>query len=91
MTSPDDPEFEHSLHEASARVVVLHDELLATYPALRGSLAIPGMLIGHGLGMFVGNGMSDDQVVAHVRTVISQIRQTMGKLSSEPDDDVTVH
>ncbi len=85
MTTPDDPEFVHQLGEASARVEALHAELLAAYPALRGNLSIPGMLVGHGLGSFVANGMPDDQIVARVLAIAAQIRQTLGKLRSAPD------
>ena len=92
MTSPDDPEFARSLGEASARIQALHAELHDTYPALRGSLAIPGAFVGHGLGSFVANVMPDDQIVTHVLTIVAQIRQSLGKVQSEaPDDDATVH
>ena len=92
--SPDDPKVTLAIREASARVETLHAELLAVYPALRGNLAIPGMLVGYGLGAFVANGLPDDQIVTHVLTIVAQIRQALSKVQSEadsPDDDATVH
>ena len=77
MTDPDDPEVARALQEASARVQELHGELLAAYPALRGTLAIPGMLVGQGLGSFVANGMSADQIVGHVLAIVAEIRQAL--------------
>ena len=94
MTSPDDPGFARQLGEASTRVQALHAELIDAYPALAGNLSIPGMLVGHGLGSFVANGMPDDQIVTHVLTVVGQIRQALGKLRPEiatSVDDSTVH
>jgi len=92
MTNQADPEFSRQLDEAGARVQALHAELLDAYPALRGNLSIPGMLVGHGLGSFVGNGMPDDQIVAHVLTIVAQIRQALGALQSDAaDDGATVH
>lgn len=77
MTPPDDPEVDRSLLEASPRIAALHAELVDAYPALRGSLAVPGMLVGHGLGVFVANGLTDDQIVAHVLVIVAQVRQTL--------------
>lgn len=90
MTPPMDPDFARSLDEASARAQALHAELLEAYPALRGNLSIPGMFVGQGLGSFVANGLPDDEIVAHVLTIVGQIRQVLGKLNV-PDDDATVH
>ncbi len=59
------------------RVQELHERLHDTYPVLQGNLSIPGM-VGHGLGAFVANGMSDDQIVAHVLGIVRHIRQTVG-------------
>lgn len=78
--SPDDPEVSRSLREAGPRVEALHAELFDAYPALRGSLAIPGMLVGHGLGSFVANGMTDDQIVAQCLFIVAQIRQALTEL-----------
>lgn len=94
MTDPDNPEFANQIAEASTRVQALHAELLDAYPALQGNLSISGMLVGYGLGGFVANGLSDDQIVTHVLTIVAQIRHAHGKLQSEAaaqDDDVTVH
>lgn len=94
MTGPDDPEFARQLGEASTRVQALHTELLDAYPALAGNMSIPGMLVGHGLGSFVANGLPDDQIVTHVLTIVGQIRQSLSKLRPEiatSDDDATVH
>jgi hypothetical protein len=91
---PDDPEFARQLGEASARVQALHGDLHDAYPALKGNLSIPGMLVGQGLAMFVANGLSDDQIVTHVLTIVSEIRQALSKLRPElavPDDDATRH
>jgi len=74
------PEVERALQEASVRVEELRVELRAAYPALRGTLAIPGVFIGHSLGSFVANGMTDDQIVAHVLGVVAELRQAKAKL-----------
>jgi hypothetical protein len=70
------------LRAASAQVEALHAELIETYPALKGTLAIPGMLVGYGLGSFVGNSMTDDQIVTLVRVILTEIRQPPEKLQS---------
>jgi hypothetical protein len=81
VTTPDlnDP-VNAALLGASPRVEKLHAELIAAYPALRGTLAIPGMLVGHGLGAFVANGMTNDQIVEHVLVIVAQIRQALSEL-----------
>jgi hypothetical protein len=79
VTPPDDPEFVRSLQEAQVRIEELHTDLLAAYPAFQGSMAVVGMLIGHGLGCLVSNEMTDEQIVAHVLDIVSQIRQTRDK------------
>lgn len=84
MTSPDNPEVAHALVEASARVEKLHAELLDRFPALVGTLAISGMLVGHGLGSFVARGMTDDQIVTQVRDILAEIRQLLAQLQSSP-------
>ena len=89
-----DAECVRQLGEASARVQALHAELEDAYPALQGNLSIPGMLIGQGVGMFVVNGLSDDQIVAHVLIIVGEIRQALSKLRPElavSDDDATRH
>lgn len=83
MTDPDDSEVARSLREAGPRVEALHAELLDAYPALQGSLAIPGMLVGHGLGSFVANGLTDDQIIANVLAVVAQIRRALAEASFE--------
>jgi hypothetical protein len=80
MMDPDHPDVTRSLREASLRVEAFRGELLAAYPALRGSLAIPGMLIGTGLGSFVANDMTDDQIVEYVGACIAQIRDELRKV-----------
>ncbi len=91
MTSPG-PEFARVMAEATKLVQELHERLHDTYPVLQGNLSIPGMLVGHGLGAFVANGMSDDQIVAHVLGIVRHIRQTVGSArEGSPDDDDTVH
>lgn len=67
MTGPAHPEFAQAMSEASVMIQELHAKLHDTYPPLQGNMAIPGMLVGHGLGAFVANGMPDDQIGrAHV-------------------------
>lgn len=73
----DDPDVARSLQEAAARVEALYAELYDAYPALRDSLAIAGMMVGHGLGAFVASDLTDDQIVAHVLDIVSQIRQVL--------------
>lgn len=90
MTKPDDPEFARQLGDAEVRLRALHVELCDACPALRGNLSIPGMLVGHGLGVFVANGMRDDEIVTHVLTIVAQIRQSLGQ-SEARDDDAIVH
>lgn len=92
MTRPG-PEFARVMAEATKLVQELHERLHDTYPVLQGNLSIPGMLVGHGLGAFVANGMTNDQIVAHVLDIVSHIRQTVGQTQggSPSDDDVTVH
>lgn len=68
------------------RAQALHDELLGAYPALRGNLSIPGMFVGYGLGSFVANGLEDDEIVAHVRALVGQIRGVAGKVNGQDDD-----
>lgn len=80
MMNADHPEVVCSLQEASIRVEAIRGELLDAYPALRGSLAIPGMLIGHGLASFVASGMTDDQIVAHMRVFIEHARDARRKI-----------
>lgn len=82
MMDPDHPEFARALQEASVRVEAIRGELLDAYPALRGTLAIPGMMIGHALGVFVANGMTDDQIVVQVLGITAQIRGSLDKLQS---------
>ena len=84
MRDPDDPDVERSLQEASARVEVLCSELGDAYPALHGSLAIPGMLVGCGLGAFVVSGLTDDQITAHVLAVVTQIRDAVRRILQQP-------
>jgi len=93
MTGSDDPAFAAALEAASARLHLLHGELLDAHPVLRGNLSIAGMLVGYGLGSFVGNGMTDDQIVAHVLGIVANIRKTFGGVgvAEAPDDDVNVH
>jgi hypothetical protein len=91
MPAPEDPSFATALDAASARLHLLHGELLDAHPALRGNLSIPGMLVGYGLGSFVGNGMTDDQIVAQVLVIVANIRRTLGAEVPPPPDDVEVH
>jgi hypothetical protein len=32
------------------------------------------MFVGHGLESFVANGLTDDEIVEHTRTIVAQIR-----------------
>jgi len=90
MTSLDDPGFAGALNDASARFEALHAELLDAHPTFRGNLAIPGMLVGYGLGSFVANGMSDDDIVTHVLVIVSQIRRAIETTVTQ-DDGAAVH
>ena len=91
MADPQDPTFAAALDAASARLQLLHGELLDAHPPLRGNLSIPGMLVGYGLGSFVGNGMTDDQIVAQVLVIVTNIRRTLGAAATAPPDDVITH
>lgn len=84
MTSPDDPNVARSLHEAVARVEALYAQLHDEHPTIRNTLAIPGMFLGQGLGAFVATDLTDDQIVAHVLDIISQIRQALAKAQKAP-------
>ena len=84
VMSPDDPDVARSIREAAARVEALYAELYQAHPALRNSLAIPGMLVGHGLGVFVASDLTDDQIVAHVLDIVSQIRKALTKIQDAP-------
>lgn len=77
LPDPLDPEVVRSMHEVAARLQVFHVDLVVGYPALGETMAIPGMLVGHGLGCFVANGMTNDQIVAHVLVIVAQIRRTL--------------
>lgn len=78
---PNSPEVASAMQEASLRINALHRELLEVCPALGGSMAIPGMYIGHGLGGLVANGMTDDQIVTHVLVIVTGIRRELGKVA----------
>jgi hypothetical protein len=80
--NPDDPEVERAIRATSARVQELFDELHAAHPPLRGSLAIPGTFVGHGLGAFVASGMSNDQIIASVLSIVAQVRQVQSTESA---------
>ena len=76
---PNDPESAAALSEAGSRVHDLEAELREAFPVFQGNLAISGVFVGHGLGAFVANGLSDDQIVGHVLSIVSQIRQTLAE------------
>lgn len=76
----DHPDVLRACQEASVRVEAFRGELREAFPALRGSLAIPGMFIGHGLASFVASGMTDDQIIEHMRTFIEHARNERRKL-----------
>jgi hypothetical protein len=80
--SPDNPEIARALREVVARIDGLHADLLVDYPALRETMAIPGTLLGHGLGSLVANGMTNDQIVAHVLSIVAEIRQKLAEIQS---------
>ena len=79
------PEVEAALRKAAPRIEELHAKLLANYPALKGHMAIPGMFVGHGLGYFVTRGLTDDQIVQHVLTIVAEIRDALAKLQASTD------
>ena len=92
MTPPVDPAVTRAVQLAAARVEKMYAELVAAHPVLDGTLAIPGMLVGQGLGAFVVNGRTDDQIVADVLLIVAQIRQGLGKLAaSQPSNDDVLH
>jgi hypothetical protein len=74
-------ERDRAVRAASPRIETLHAELVKAYPALRGTMAIPGMFIGHGLAHFVSSGMSNDQILANVLLIVAEIRKTLEKPS----------
>jgi hypothetical protein len=80
MMDPDHPEVVQALQAASVRVEALYAELHDAHPALCGSLAIAGTLVGHGLGAFVANGLTDEQIVVQVLAITAQIRDTLRKI-----------
>jgi hypothetical protein len=74
-------DFEDALGKATMRLVEIDAELREALPELRGTLAIPGVFLGHGLGSFVArSGMSDDEIIAMVRENLGVIRQGMALL-----------
>jgi hypothetical protein len=73
---PDSPAFQDALQGASRHIEDTHQKLRELYPMLTGTMAIPGMLIGHGLGCLVANGMTDEEIVVHVRNIVVNIRET---------------
>ena len=78
MTLPEfEPEIAAALRNAIVRIDELHAELLDTFPIFQGTMAIPGILIGHGLGALVTKGMTNDQIVAHVLAIVSCIRRQL--------------
>ena len=78
MTIPEfDPEVAAALRDATTRIDALHAELLAAFPVFQETMAVPGILIGHGLGALVANGMTNDQIVAHVLAIVAGIRQQL--------------
>jgi hypothetical protein len=72
-----DPEVAAALREATQRIDELHMELLAAFPVFQGTLALPGILIGHGLGALVVNGMTNDQIIAKVLAIVAGIREQL--------------
>ena len=80
MTAPNDPEVARAVQEGAPRIERLHAALLDDYPALQGSMAVPGMLVGHGLAVFVANGMTNDQIVANVLAIVAEVRQAHAKI-----------
>jgi len=76
---PNGPEVAKAIEESSWRIEALRRELLGSFVALRGSMAVAGMFIGHGLASLVANGMTDDQIIANLMVMISGIRREQGK------------
>ena len=78
MTIPEfEPEIAAALRDATKRIDDLHAELAEALPVFEGTLAIPGILMGHGLGCLVATGMTNDQIVAHVLAIVAGIRQQL--------------
>ena len=69
-------ELEAALHAASERVQQMRTELHDEFPAFRGTLAVAGVLVGHGLASFVSNGMTDEQIIVQMVAILAEIRQT---------------
>lgn len=67
------------LAEATARIATIHDELRAAHPALEGTMAVPGMLLGYAIACLISNGMSDEQIAATVTEIIADIRGSLVK------------
>jgi hypothetical protein len=72
-----DPEAMRSIRAASSLIEALYAELMQMHPALATSMAIPGMFIGHAIGIFIVNGMSNDEIVAQVLSIVGQLRLTL--------------
>jgi hypothetical protein len=79
VRGPEDPAVDRALLEVSSGVEELHRALREACPVLRGTLAIPGVFLGYGLGAFVSNGLTDDQIVAHVLSVVAEVRRQVAR------------
>jgi hypothetical protein len=81
-TGPDSPAFQSALQSASGHIEELHQKLRELYPMLTGTMAIPGMLLGHGLGCLVANGMTDEEIVVQVHGIVAHIRETVARVAA---------
>ena len=70
-------EIERALQRTASTIKETHMRLDAQHAALRGTLAISGCFLGHGLGVLIDNGFTDDQIIEHVLKICSQIRDAI--------------
>ena len=76
--TPDGADLDPAIRAVSARLAEMYNELHAAHPALRESLAIYGAFVGYGLAAFVANDMTNDEIIASVLTIVTQLRQIQG-------------
>ncbi len=77
-----DPTIDDAMQAISDRLRDFATKLYADFPAISGSMAIPGMLLGHGVGAFVAEDMTDDQIVKVVLEIAARVRRATAAVPS---------